>query len=208
MDCKSIQEANKWRNQIIKDITKKIHILQNASLGEIKIRILNDETNKLLKEKGDWEDRIKQLGGPDWKQLNPQTYDNEGCFKKGDYSYWGAARYLPGVRELYQKQIPNAPAKQKTNLYEKVSCEYYGIGYENEQVLQEEKAMEEYLRKEHDEQNNVQPDSEESDLDKFRLIHFGCDLSSDTALLEKAAMEESNIEKKKEIESLIIQRKK
>jgi len=42
-----------------------------AGLGEFKIRDLNDEINKLLREKGHWQDRIKELGGPDyWVRLH------------------------------------------------------------------------------------------------------------------------------------------
>ena len=37
-----------------------------AGLGEFRIRDLNDEINKLLREKRHWEDRIKELGGPDY----------------------------------------------------------------------------------------------------------------------------------------------
>lgn len=35
-------------------------------MGEFRIRDLNDEINKLLREKGHWEYRIKELGGPDY----------------------------------------------------------------------------------------------------------------------------------------------
>jgi len=38
-----------------------------AGLGEFKLRDLNDEINKLLREKGHWEERILELGGPDYK---------------------------------------------------------------------------------------------------------------------------------------------
>ncbi len=37
-----------------------------AGLGEFRIRDLNDEINKLLREKRHWEARIKELGGPDY----------------------------------------------------------------------------------------------------------------------------------------------
>ncbi len=40
--------------------------IQNPGLGEFKIRDLNDEINKLLREKGHWERRIKELGGPNY----------------------------------------------------------------------------------------------------------------------------------------------
>ena len=37
-----------------------------AGLGEFRIRDLNDEINKLLREKRHWQDRIVELGGPDY----------------------------------------------------------------------------------------------------------------------------------------------
>ncbi len=41
-----------------------------AGLGEFRIRDLNDEINKLLREKRHWEARIKELGGPDYNVSN------------------------------------------------------------------------------------------------------------------------------------------
>lgn len=41
-------------------------LISTAGLGEFRIRDLNDEINKLLREKRHWEDRIKELGGPDY----------------------------------------------------------------------------------------------------------------------------------------------
>ena len=39
----------------------------SAGLGEFKLRDVNDEINKLLREKGHWEDQILTLGGPDYR---------------------------------------------------------------------------------------------------------------------------------------------
>ena len=36
-------------------------------MGEFRIRDLNDEINKLLREKKHWEERILELGGPDYE---------------------------------------------------------------------------------------------------------------------------------------------
>ena len=44
--------------------------LFTAGLGEFRIRDLNDEINKLLREKRHWEDRILELGGPDYKVMD------------------------------------------------------------------------------------------------------------------------------------------
>ena len=49
--CENVGEAIKWRGQIIRDIAKKVSQIQNAGLGEFKLRDLNDEINKLLREK-------------------------------------------------------------------------------------------------------------------------------------------------------------
>lgn len=43
--------------------------LSVAGLGEFRIRDLNDEINKLLREKGHWEYRIKELGGPNYRVI-------------------------------------------------------------------------------------------------------------------------------------------
>jgi pre-mRNA-splicing factor ISY1 len=44
-------------------------------LGEHKIRDLNDEINKFIKEKEHWENRIKKLGGRDYKKFGPRVLD-------------------------------------------------------------------------------------------------------------------------------------
>ena len=53
-----------------------------AGLGEFKIRDLNDEINKLLREKLAWEERILEIGGPDYKVKRKINKNNkmEECF--------------------------------------------------------------------------------------------------------------------------------
>ena len=46
---------------MIREISKKVSQIQNAGLGEFRIRDLNDEINKLLREKRHWEARIIEL---------------------------------------------------------------------------------------------------------------------------------------------------
>lgn len=58
-----------------------------AGLGEYKIRDLNDEINKLLREKSHWEDRVKELGGVDFKKTAPKMIDNEGKEVPGNRGY-------------------------------------------------------------------------------------------------------------------------
>ena len=66
-EVSDVYEADKWRQQILREISRKVMEIQNAALGEHKLRDLNDEINKLLREKGHWERRIVELGGPDYR---------------------------------------------------------------------------------------------------------------------------------------------
>lgn len=44
-----------------------------ATLEEHKIRDLNDKINKLFREKWHWNNRIKELGGPDYRVPSPSS---------------------------------------------------------------------------------------------------------------------------------------
>ncbi|KAK3536529.1 hypothetical protein QTP86_013848 [Hemibagrus guttatus] len=136
-ECNELPKAEKWRRQIISEISKKVAQIQNAGLGEFKIRDLNDEINKLLREKGHWEVRIKELGGPDYARIGPKMLDHEGKEVPGNrgYKYFGAAKDLPGVRELFEKE-PVAPLrKTRGELMKDIDAEYYGYRDEDDGVL-------------------------------------------------------------------------
>jgi len=147
--CNSLVACEIWRKQVMKEITRGVAQIQNAGLGEHRVRDLNDEINKLLREKGHWEDRIKELGGNDYKEQAQRTVDNQGVELPGaqGYKYFGAAKDLPGVRELFQKEIPAAPRKTRAMLYRNVDFDYYGFRDEEDGViLAKEAQMEELLR--------------------------------------------------------------
>ncbi|XP_015203518.1 pre-mRNA-splicing factor ISY1 homolog [Lepisosteus oculatus] len=136
-ECNELPKAEKWRRQIISEISKKVAQIQNAGLGEFKIRDLNDEINKLLREKGHWEVRIKELGGPDYGRVGPKMLDHEGKEVPGNrgYKYFGAAKDLPGVRELFEKEPVPPPRKTRAELMKDVDAEYYGYRDEDDGVL-------------------------------------------------------------------------
>ncbi|XP_072522094.1 pre-mRNA-splicing factor ISY1 homolog [Salminus brasiliensis] len=136
-ECNELPKAEKWRRQIISEISKKVAQIQNAGLGEFKIRDLNDEINKLLREKGHWEVRIKELGGPDYARVGPKMLDHEGKEVPGNrgYKYFGAAKDLPGVRELFEKEPAPPPRKTRAELMKEIDAEYYGYRDEDDGVL-------------------------------------------------------------------------
>ncbi|KAK0064136.1 pre-mRNA-splicing factor ISY1 [Biomphalaria pfeifferi] len=136
-DCDNLQEAEKWRRQIIGEISRKVAQIQNAGLGEFKLRDLNDEINKLLREKGHWEDRIVELNGPDYKKTGPKMLDSDGKEVPGNkgYKYFGAAKDLPGVRELFDQEPAPAPRKTRAELMKDIDADYYGYRDEDDGII-------------------------------------------------------------------------
>lgn len=136
-ECKSLPAAEKWRSQIIREISRKVAQIQNAGLGEFRIRDLNDEINKLLREKSHWEAQIKELEGPDYARIGPRMLDHDGKEVPGNrgYKYFGAAKDLPGVRELFEQEPPPPPRKTRGELMKDIDADYYGYRDDDDGVL-------------------------------------------------------------------------
>merc|ERR1711948_221876 len=103
--------GDKWRYQVVQEISKKIGNIQNHGLGEHKIRKENDEINRLIREKGHWEQRILELGGPNYSALTKNMESRENHANM--YRYFGAARNLPIVKELFESNRIQINRKKK-----------------------------------------------------------------------------------------------
>merc|ERR1712224_1105996 len=113
-----------------------------GGLGENRIRELNDEINKLIRQNKKGELRILELGGPNYTRGSStselmKTYEksdskNTKCFP--GYVYFGASRNLHGVKELFEKDLHCTPDSVETS-HNKVSIEYYGFFDEEDGVL-------------------------------------------------------------------------
>ena len=88
------------------------YLISVASLGEHRIREMNDEINKMMRQKHHWEVRIRELGGE--AQRGRQFIDIEGKELPGapGYKYYGAAKELPGVRELFAEKDDDHQTKR------------------------------------------------------------------------------------------------
>jgi pre-mRNA-splicing factor ISY1 len=82
--CETLPEAERWRNQILGEVAKNVSMIQNTSLGEFKIRDMNDHINKLLREKRHWERRIVELGGPNYFAVSRRLVDESGAAPGGE----------------------------------------------------------------------------------------------------------------------------
>jgi len=140
-----VHECEKWRNQVVGQISKQVAIIQNGSLGEHRIRDLNDYINKLIREKKHWERQIQFLGGPNFMSSAPKVVDNDGKRALGTdgYFYFGAAKELPGVRELFEKNVSAESAKNRVDLYKMVDADYYGYRDDDDGLLEKLEAKQE-----------------------------------------------------------------
>jgi len=106
----NVAEAEYWRKDIIREITTGVSKIQNEGLPEEEVRELNDRINKLLREKYHWNKRIKELGGADHFKIEKEAERRSAAEESergnvlmggGGYKYFGRARELPGVKELF-----------------------------------------------------------------------------------------------------------
>lgn len=162
-ECSDLADADRWRAQVVREIGSKVMEIQNAGLGEAKLRDLNDEINKLLREKGHWERRIVELGGPDYGKIAPSaggaedgggaavaSSSSSSAASRGAYRYFGAAKLLPGVKELFEAPPARGGGggggtgtrKKRPELVSGSGGDYYGFRdeEENPEMLKEEAA--------------------------------------------------------------------
>jgi len=146
-ECHDLHDCDKWRQEIVKEISKEVTLIQNGSLGEHKIRDMNDHINKSLREKKHWERQIKFLGGPDHIANAPKVLDGDGKQAMGadGYFYFGAARELPGVRELFERIIPDIPKRARFDLYKCIDADYYGFRDDDDGLLEKIEKKQEKL---------------------------------------------------------------
>ncbi|WDK18098.1 Isy1-like splicing family protein [Colletotrichum graminicola] len=148
----SIPSCEKWRGQVLKEISRKVSKIQDTALSDYQIRDLNDEINKLMREKYMWEVQIRNLGGPNYMRGGGKIYDEQGREIPGGgkgYRYFGRARDLPGVKELFEaakaKATDEKPLETRDDLRKQVDAAYYGYApdEEDQELLAYELAKEE-----------------------------------------------------------------
>lgn len=67
----------------------------------------------------------------------PREIDREGREVAGNkgYKYFGAAKDLPGVRELFEKNEYDEPRKNRADLIKFVDADYYGYMDDDDGLL-------------------------------------------------------------------------
>ena len=103
--CKSLRECERWRGEILREISRKVSKIQDgaqgasnvtrkltmilfvsAGLTDYEVRDLNDEINKIVREKRHWENQIVALGGANYRR-NVAMLDDDGKEVPGTKGY-------------------------------------------------------------------------------------------------------------------------
>lgn len=160
----SVPACEKWRGQVLKEISRKVSKIQDPALSDYQVRDVNDELNKLMREKHMWEIQIRNLGGPNYMRSGPggggggggKMYDEQGREIPGvgnkGYKYFGRARELPGVKEMFEAAAKaraegkgeGKALEHRDDLRKVVDAAYYGYApdEEDEALLAYEAAKE------------------------------------------------------------------
>lgn len=145
-ECDDLADADRWRHQVLREIGRKVMEIQNAGLGASQLMDLNDEINKLLREKTHWERRIVELGGPDFSKTAPGEAPGAGQERGKGYQYFGAAKDLPGVKELFSaggegggegeaRAGARRPPRRRAEAARRLDATYFGFRDEDDGVL-------------------------------------------------------------------------
>lgn len=85
------------------------------------------------------------------------------------YKYFGAAKELPGVRELFEQEPPPPPRKTRAELMKDIDADYYGYRDDDDGILlpleqRAEKQAREKAEKEWEEVKNEKERNPEEDV--------------------------------------------
>ena len=141
--CDNVNDAEKWRRDVMKEISKYTSEISNPDLADnmTRVRELNDQINKLLRVKFYWEKRIIELGGVDY--IRASNSRNRGRKQ----IYFGVAKQLPEAQKNdSNNEIQYKPKVSLKTLNQRLTNDYYGIGHENQTMLSEEAAIEKQMR--------------------------------------------------------------
>jgi pre-mRNA-splicing factor ISY1 len=134
-----LRDAERYRRQVVQLMRDQIAAIQNPALPEAKVRELNDDINKLRREKYHWNKRVHQLGGVDHNALEKKRQREEGEDNQSHltYRYYGVAKDLPGVQEHIAKELAARKKIKKVDLHKRIGPDYYGWRDEDDGILLE-----------------------------------------------------------------------
>jgi len=203
-EVETVGECERWRMSLIREMGRKVMEIQNESLGEQRIRDLNDDINKLLREKAHWERRIIELGGPNYRKyeriaddaLLSELEPTPGSDHFGHtYKYFGAAKNLPAVKEMFAKKEKETNKRKRADM-RGIDATYFGYRDDEDGLLEdieqqaEKKALTQAMKDWQKEQNLGKGDGV--------ISHHEDQAPLDVVVPTKEQMSKALLEKKKQ----------
>jgi len=139
-------------------------------------------------KKKHWERQIKLLGGPDYERDGARVTEADGnrAFGSAGYFYFGAAKDLPGVRELFeQTAAPSQPRVTRYDLYQLIEGDYYGYRDEDDEILLQLERKQEQIAHE-----KAVEKSKKKTKENKHLQHMALGLPVDESTLEDPVINE------------------
>lgn len=96
-----------------------------------------------MREKFHWNKRISELGGPDYNKVErlnqiaeaSEDQNSVGLQGSSGYRYYGVAKNLPGVKELFMRNAVKLTKRKRGDVYKFITPDYYGLRDEEDGVL-------------------------------------------------------------------------
>lgn len=141
--CEHLADAERFRNQIVREISVLLEKLQNPAADEHDLREWNDDVNHKTREKFHWNKRIYELGGVDYNALERKRQLEQGVEPTTSaYRYYGAAKDLPGVKEFLEQQaLQKQKQVHKKRIDHDLTPDYFGWRDEEDGILLEMEAL-------------------------------------------------------------------
>lgn len=109
----SLPQAERWRQTIIAEISVKMAKVNDPAENESEIRSVNDELNRLHREKRAWEHHIVALGGNDHLRYGAKS----GAVSIGGVQYFGRAKELLEARSTKKQKVESKSFKPPNGYY-------------------------------------------------------------------------------------------
>jgi pre-mRNA-splicing factor ISY1 len=190
-ECEHLSDAERYRGQIVREITDKISKIQNPALPEHEIRDLNDAINKLQREKFHWNKRIYHLGGLDYNTIERQRRVEQGDTQMHSlYRYYGVAKDLPGVKEHLEKEARCRNKVKRSDIHKALTPDYYGWRDEEDGILLELEVEASEVLRTHYRVGNPPPLSTDPEMDEDFLagVHSQAEISKILLDMKKKAL--------------------
>ncbi|WZY73303.1 hypothetical protein YC2023_005543 [Brassica napus] len=114
-ECRDLADADKWRHQIMREITAKSPRFRTKAWASTASETSTTRSTSFSERDGT---------------------GSVGSGRGPGYRYFGAAKKLPGVRELFEKPPELRKRRTRYDIYKRIDAGYYGYRDEEDGVLE------------------------------------------------------------------------